>query len=94
MTGILPIKKYGTQSALTDFREYTMIQPKRLAKFVGFTEEEVKRLCKEYGLSFGEMKHWYDGYAFSGEKSVYSPNSVMEAVKSNESCINYRTEME
>ena len=34
MTGILPIKKYGTQSALTDFREYTMIQPKNLAKYV------------------------------------------------------------
>ena len=28
MTGILPIKKYGTQSALTDFQEYTMNQPK------------------------------------------------------------------
>ncbi len=25
MMGILPIKKYGTQSALTDFREYTMM---------------------------------------------------------------------
>ena len=31
MTGILPIKKYGTQSALTDFREYTMLRPKKLA---------------------------------------------------------------
>ena len=27
MTGILPIKKYGTQSALTDFREFTMLEP-------------------------------------------------------------------
>ena len=27
MTGILPIKKYGTQSALTDFYEYTMLEP-------------------------------------------------------------------
>lgn len=28
MTGIPPIKKYGTQSAMTDFREYTMIAPR------------------------------------------------------------------
>ena len=40
ITGILPIKKYGTQSALTDFREYTMIQPQMLAEYVGFTEED------------------------------------------------------
>lgn len=84
MTGILPIKKYGTQSALTDFREYTMIQPKQLAKYVGFTESEVKKLCEEHDLDFEEMKYWYDGYSFHRETSVYSPNSVIEAVKSEE----------
>ena len=42
MTGILPIKKYGTQSALTDFTEFTMLEPGPLAPYVGFTEDEVK----------------------------------------------------
>ena len=84
MTGILPIKKYGTQSALTDFREFTMLQPQMLAKYVGFTEEEVRRLCREHSLSFTEARNWYDGYSFRQEKSVYSPNSVMMAVKSGE----------
>ena len=45
MTGILPIKKYGTQSALTDFKEFTMLEPGILAQFVGFTEDEVLDLC-------------------------------------------------
>lgn len=27
ITGILPIKKYGTQSALNNFREHTMVSP-------------------------------------------------------------------
>ena len=93
MTGILPIKKYGTQSALTDFREYTMIQPKKLARYVGFTEEEVKNLCDENGMDFEETKNWYDGYAFSREHSVYSPNSVMQAIK-NEEFSDYWTETE
>ncbi len=84
MTGILPIKKYGTQSALTDFREYTMIQPQMLAGYVGFTEKEVQDLCKDYDLDFEETKKWYDGYSFSKMKSVYSPNSVIRAVKSGE----------
>lgn len=37
MTGILPVKKYGTQSALNNFKEYTMVRPLVLAKYVGFT---------------------------------------------------------
>lgn len=84
MTGILPIKKYGNQSAMSDFREYSMLTPKRLVQYVGFTEPEVKELCEQYHMDFEEMKHWYDGYSFSKLKSVYSPNSVMEAIKSEE----------
>lgn len=84
MTGILPIKKYGTQSALTDFREYTMLQPKKLAEYVGFTENEVMQLCQKYGMDFAEAKKWYDGYSFSRQKSVYSPNSIVQAINSEE----------
>ena len=93
MTGILPIKKYGTQSALTDFREYTMIQPKNLAKYVGFTEKEVKDLCRENDMDFEEARRWYDGYSFSKEHSIYSPNSVVQAI-SNEEWGDYWTETE
>ena len=93
MTGILPIKKYGTQSAITDFREYTMVAPKRLAEYVGFTEPEVRALCGHYGMDFEEAKRWYDGYSFSRVKSVYSPNSVIEAIK-NEEFGNYWTQTE
>ena len=93
MTGILPIKKYGTQSALTDFREYTMIQPKKLAKYVGFTEKEVKDLCRENDMDFEEARRWYDGYSFSKEHSIYSPNSVVQAI-SNEEWGDYWTETE
>lgn len=84
MTGILPIKRYGNQSAVSDFREYTMLSPGELVDYIGFTESEVETLCGKYGLDFGEVKYWYDGYSFSRLKSVYSPNSVMEAVKRRE----------
>jgi hypothetical protein len=84
MTGILPIKKYGTQSAMTDFIEYTMLSPMDLAEYVGFTEPEVRALCEQYYVDFEEMKRWYDGYAFRQVKSVYNPNSVMKAITSGE----------
>lgn len=80
MTGILPIKKYGTQSALTDFREFSMLEPGPLAGFIGFTEEEAGSLCKKHGLSFEEACKWYDGYCLDKIGHVYCPNSVMEAV--------------
>ncbi|MCD8124690.1 MAG: ATP-binding protein [Lachnospiraceae bacterium] len=84
MTGILPIKKYGTQSALTDFREFTMTNPAKLAQYVGFTEPEVQNLCSEFQMDFESMKIWYDGYSFSRVSHVYSPNSVMNAVQNEE----------
>lgn len=93
MTGILPVKKYGTQSALTDFREYTMLQPKKLAEYVGFTENEVKNLCQKYGMDFDDAKRWYDGYYFNRVNSVYSPNSVIQAIN-NEEFGDYWTETE
>nr|WP_297771213.1 AAA family ATPase [uncultured Butyrivibrio sp.] len=84
MTGILPIKKYGTQSALNMFDEYSMENPGVLAKYVGFTEEEVEKLCAEHGMDFDECKSWYDGYSFPKCKSSYNPKSVVSMIRSGE----------
>lgn len=84
ITGILPIKKYGTQSALNNFREHTMVSPRQMAEYVGFTATEVKTLCKEYDMPFQEMQKWYDGYYFGKIGHIYSPNSVVEALDSRE----------
>lgn len=46
MTGILPIKKNGYQSAISDFREYTMIKPRKFARSVRCLEQQ------EYFTSF------------------------------------------
>lgn len=80
MTGILPIKKDGKQSAISDFKEYTMVKPRKFGSYVGFTEKEVRGLCAEYGVDFQRMKQWYEGYHFKGVGSVYNPNSVKQAV--------------
>jgi len=64
ITGILPIKKYGTQSALNNFRELTMTAPDGIAPYVGFTEDEVRSLCEQNRASFAKMQRWYDGYIF------------------------------
>ncbi|MGN0483769.1 MAG: AAA family ATPase [Lachnospiraceae bacterium] len=81
MTGILPIKKYGTHSALNMFDEYSMTDPGECAEFIGFTEQEVKELCKRYVVDFDRMKSWYDGYTFSENLHIYNPKSVVDSIR-------------
>lgn len=81
MTGILPIKRYNTQSALNNFDEYTMLSPAQLAPYFGFTENEVEQLCTEMGMDAYKMKRWYDGYELGAEKAMYNPYAVMRALK-------------
>ncbi len=82
MTGILPVKKYGTHSALNMFREFSMTDPDILAPYVGFTESEVKRLCETWHKDFQETQRWYDGYRFYNEYHIYNPKSVVDAMQS------------
>ena len=91
MTGILPIKKDGSQSAISDFKEYSMIRPGKFGAYIGFKEAEVQMLCGKYCVDFGAMKQWYDGYDFGDVGAVYNPNSVMEAIR-NDSFVSYWTE--
>ena len=81
LTGILPIKKYNTESALNNFCEYSMIDPAFLAPCFGFTKEEVKMLAEKHNASMDELKMWYDGYNIGREKSIYNPYSVMKALQ-------------
>ncbi len=84
MTGILPIKKDGSQSAISDFKEFSMVKPRKFGSYVGFTEDEVLALCKEHNCDFQKMKQWYDGYSFRNTGSVYNPSSVIEAIHNND----------
>ncbi len=81
MTGILPIKKYGTHSALNMFSEFSMLDQGEMAEYTGFTETEVRELCGRYGMDFEQTKEWYDGYHFEECGSIYSPRSVVEAME-------------
>lgn len=83
ITGILPVKRMKTQSTLNNFDEYTMISPKSLAPYIGFTEEDVKYLCMEYNRDFKAVKQWYDGYLLSGcgkTYQIYNPKAVVNVM--------------
>ena len=83
LTGILPVKKEKTQSALNNFKDYSMLHAGPIAPYVGFTEAEVQKLCEEYGHEFEEVKRWYDGYQI-GTYHVYNPNAVVNLMLEGE----------
>ena len=82
MTGILPIKKYKTQSALNNFIEYSMVEPRRMSQYFGFTKDEVRLLAQKYDMDFSELEKWYDGYQIGDDLSMFNPYSVMQAIYS------------
>ncbi|MCI7024780.1 MAG: ATP-binding protein [Succinatimonas sp.] len=83
MTGILPIARYNTQSALNNFIEYTILKSSNFSQFYGFTENEVKALCEKYNLDFETTKFWYDGYKVGGYE-IYNPNSIKKLITRRE----------
>ena len=82
LTGILPIKKYKTQSALNNFVEYSMVNPRKMGAFFGFTKAETETLARKHNMEFCELEQWYDGYKIGDEVSMFNPNSVMQAIDS------------
>lgn len=90
MTGVLPIKKYSTGSALNMFKEYTMLNDPLFGEYFGFTEKEVEMLCgRQTALTQSEIQEWYDGYQTNDGKQIYNPRSVVCALEDAVKMVNH-----
>lgn len=84
MTGVLPIKKYSSGSALNMFDEFTFLRDRTFGEYFGFTEDEVKNLCnKNIEMDFNSLESWYNGYLTAKGLKVYNPRSVVKALQNN-----------
>ena len=91
MTGVLPIAKYSSGSALNMFKEYNMLNDSKYDKYFGFTIAEVENLSKKQNkITFDELKSWYDGYKTFSGLEVFNPRSVVYAL-SDGICQSYWT---
>ena len=91
MTGVLPIKKHSSTSALNMFVEYTFLKDKVFDECFGFTEKEVRELCeKNDEVSFEELQSWFNGYLTAKGTRIYNPRSVSIALN-NGYCESYWT---
>ncbi len=84
MTGVLPIKKYSSGSALNMFDEYTFLKDRTFDEYFGFTEDEVMGLCnKNKNIKFKQLESWYNGYITAKGTRLYNPRSVVKALQNN-----------
>jgi hypothetical protein len=84
MTGVLPIKKYSSGSALNMFDEFTFLKDRMFGEYFGFTENEVMRLCAKNGeMKFRELENWYNGYLTAKGIKIYNPRSVVKSLQNN-----------
>ncbi|MGL4345616.1 MAG: AAA family ATPase [Cellulosilyticaceae bacterium] len=90
MTGVLPIKKYSSGSALNMFDEFTFLRDRTFGEYFGFTEEETKALCQDEAVMFDELERWYNGYTTAMGIKIYNPRSVVKALQ-NSYCESYWT---
>ena len=82
MTGVLPIAKYSSGSALNMFLEFNMMEDNMYDECFGFTNEEVKTLCQmQNKISMKELTEWYNGYKTESGLQIYNPRSVVNALK-------------
>ena len=91
LTGILPPIADRVESKLNNFKQFSILTPKNMAPYFGFTSSEVKQLCEQYGLSYDECCRWYDGYKLYIDKEytdVFNPQAVAEAIRDGE-CNSY-----
>ena len=82
MTGVLPIKRYSSGSALNMFDEFTFLKDRRFGEFFGFTTNEVLTLCDENQyMDFEKLEVWYNGYTTANGVKIDNPRSVIKALR-------------
>lgn len=80
LTGIFPIGRYDTESALNNFQDINMLTPQwPITKYFGFNENDVKQICLKHDLNFESAKLWYDGYHL-GNEDIYNPYSITQLI--------------
>jgi hypothetical protein len=76
ITGVSKFSKVSLFSGLNQLKDISLDE--RYGNICGYTQEELERNFKEYleGVDLEEVKEWYNGYNFLGDK-VYNPFDIL-----------------
>ena len=85
LTGVSKFAKVSIFSGLNTLEDITL-NP-QYGSICGYTEEELGDIFGEYlqGVDREQLRRWYNGYNFLGEKLVYNPHDILHFIKRSQS---------
>jgi len=83
ITGVSKFSKVSLFSGLNQLEDISL--SKEYGNICGYTQEELEKYFKEYleGVNIEEVREWYNGYNFLGEK-VYNPFDILLYLRNRE----------
>jgi hypothetical protein len=76
ITGVSKFSKVSLFSGLNQLKDISLDE--RYGNICGYTQEELEKYFKEYlgGVDLEEVKEWYNGYSFLGDR-LYNPFDIL-----------------
>ncbi len=83
ITGVSKFSKVSLFSGLNQLEDISL--SKEYGNICGYTQEELEKNFKEYleGVNLEEVKEWYNGYSFLGER-LYNPFDILLYLRNRE----------
>lgn len=88
LTGVSKFSKVNIFSGINNLNDISLDQD--FATICGYTDNDLKTTFSEHlaGVDWGELKKWYNGYNFLGEK-VYNPFDILLFIQKGKVYRNY-----
>ena len=85
LTGVSKFSKVSIFSGLNNLKDISL--DPEYASICGYTEEELGDIFGEYlqGVDREQLRRWYNGYNFLGEKLVYNPHDILHFIDRSQS---------
>ena len=85
LTGVSKFAKVSIFSGLNNLKDISL--DPRYASICGYTEDDLREVFSEHlqGVDREQLRRWYNGYNFLGEKLVYNPHDILHFIDRSQS---------
>ena len=85
LTGVSKFSKVSIFSGLNNLKDISL--DPRYASICGYTEDDLREVFSEHlqGVDREQLRRWYNGYNFLGEKLVYNPHDILHFIDRSQS---------
>ena len=84
LTGVSKFSKVSIFSGLNNLKDITI--DRKYSSICGYTEGELITSFEEHirDKDIGQIRHWYNGYSWTGDERVYNPFSILNYLDKEE----------